>query len=363
MADLWVAIACGILIIGYSVTAYYLLWVAKKNFDEKRTKEIKKVATRFSLFPLAYFVQWLAYGLLKTHLIEPTFTNIIWVVTTANTGGMMNFLIYYPLLLNQVKKQKSKMEREKSRTNNASQHGSSQNYSHKHSHTGPLSPRSPSNNINNNNNYNNRQQARFGRPNITQRSVSVQHSRGASYQHNGDISGDFDHDTNGIKLVFGSRQISTGNDSDIDTNSIGNGSIDEKFKDNINSIGDGSSSKIISVKSYSPRIPSTTVSGINLSPPTKVSKIKHISTNSNNSNDSNNNGYVIAVGRGGEMELAHFQDSNSKGGGRQRDASNDGSQPKMETSATDSMTPTPLQPRDIDIVVDNDTGVDTDHVE
>ena len=123
MADLWVAIACLILALGYSATGYYLHKMMKKHFSGENEMERKNYDVGRSnvmrsirilgLYPVAYFFQWLAYGLLKTAVIPLTYENVLWVVTTANTGGMLNFFIYYPLLLNQVKR---KWSRNNSRT-------------------------------------------------------------------------------------------------------------------------------------------------------------------------------------------------------------------------------------------------------
>ena len=114
MADLWVACACIILVIGYSATGYYLHKVMSQHFTganaldrsnyDKGRNNVSKSIRILGLYPVAYFFQWLAYGLLKTGTIALTYENVLWVVTTANTGGMLNFFIYYPLLLNQVRR-------------------------------------------------------------------------------------------------------------------------------------------------------------------------------------------------------------------------------------------------------------------
>ena len=113
VVDLWVILACCILLIGYSVTAYYLHSVMKHDgINQETSKNIKLVIRRLGLYPLAYFFQWFAYGLLKTGVISATYTNVLIVVTPANTGGILNFFIYYPLLLSQVKREEEK-EKEK----------------------------------------------------------------------------------------------------------------------------------------------------------------------------------------------------------------------------------------------------------
>lgn len=106
MADLWVAIACAALVVGYSITVIHLLSVLKKNksvWGQETTQGVKNVIKRLGFYPIAYFLQWFAYALLKTKLIEATYEHVIWVVITANIGGILNFLIYYPLLLSQVR--------------------------------------------------------------------------------------------------------------------------------------------------------------------------------------------------------------------------------------------------------------------
>ena len=100
---MWVGISCCLLTICYSIISCYLYKLAKTHqFKKEHTTEIWEVISKLGLYPLVYIFQWSGYGLLKLHLIEPTFTNLLIVVCTANTGGMLNFLIYYPLLLRQI---------------------------------------------------------------------------------------------------------------------------------------------------------------------------------------------------------------------------------------------------------------------
>ena len=117
MVDLWVACACIILVIGYSATGYYLHKIMskyltganasdQKNYEKGRNNVSKSIRI-LGLYPVAYFFQWLAYGLLKTGTISLTYGNVLWVVITGNTGGMLNFFIYYPLLLNQVRRKRN----------------------------------------------------------------------------------------------------------------------------------------------------------------------------------------------------------------------------------------------------------------
>lgn len=117
MVDIWIVFAFVVLLCNYGAIIYKLRNMrrnrrrASSGGNEASLKvddKIKRVMRTVGLYPLAYFVQWLAYGMVKTAVIPQTFGNIIWVVTTANLGGVFNLCLYGPMLWNQVKAQKMK---------------------------------------------------------------------------------------------------------------------------------------------------------------------------------------------------------------------------------------------------------------
>ena len=137
MVDIWIVISYILLVIMYSFTGYYLYNIMKGHFSNDSRFDtgrvgIKRAIKTFGLFPIAYLIQWHAYGLYKTHLIPNTFEMVLWVVITANLGGLFNLLLYYPLLLNQVKTENSKnkqlqMEKYRISNNNSNKKGRSRN--------------------------------------------------------------------------------------------------------------------------------------------------------------------------------------------------------------------------------------------
>ena len=113
MVDLWLIIACISLVIGYSITGFYLYNILKQHIGDnteyaQQRNDIKHILKMFGLFPLAYILQWLAYGLFKLYIIPRTYEMTLWVVLTGNSGGIFNLLLYYPLLRSKVNKTKKR---------------------------------------------------------------------------------------------------------------------------------------------------------------------------------------------------------------------------------------------------------------
>ena len=69
-----------------------------QKFKKAHTTEICEVISRQDLYPLVYIFQWSGDGLLKLHLITPTFTNILIVVCMANKGELANFSILLSII-------------------------------------------------------------------------------------------------------------------------------------------------------------------------------------------------------------------------------------------------------------------------
>ena len=124
MVDIWIVFAFVVLLCNYGVIIFELRRKARKmrrrssaaghggqeSAHDKVNQKIKKVIRTVGLYPLAYIFQWHAYGMLKTGVIAVTFPNIIWVVTTANLGGVYNLCLYGPMLWNQARLQERKKE-------------------------------------------------------------------------------------------------------------------------------------------------------------------------------------------------------------------------------------------------------------
>eukprot|EP01083_Nonionella_stella_P219681 786661_1 len=118
MVDIWMVFTIIILIVNYSAIIYKLHSVTiiqkqHKNDIAHFSKRIKKVIRTIGLYPIAYFIQWLAYALYKTAIIPHTFSSAVCVVLTANMGGIFNLFLYGPLLLNQVKREERKNKHKK----------------------------------------------------------------------------------------------------------------------------------------------------------------------------------------------------------------------------------------------------------
>lgn len=110
MVDIWLALALTILLINYGWIAYKLHSVyngadSSANSRASQTqKKVNQTIRTIGLYPVAYFIQWLAYTLFKTQAVEQTYGAVLWVVTTANLGGIFNLCLYGPLLFRQVKR-------------------------------------------------------------------------------------------------------------------------------------------------------------------------------------------------------------------------------------------------------------------
>eukprot|EP01084_Bolivina_argentea_P186510 321488_1 len=121
MVDMWMCLALFILIFNYSAIIYKLRNIANKKSDsnkehsnnaaQKSNHRIKTVIRTIGLYPIAYFIQWLAYALYKSNAVEQTYETALWVVITANCGGIFNLFLYGPLLINQIKREQRKNEK------------------------------------------------------------------------------------------------------------------------------------------------------------------------------------------------------------------------------------------------------------
>eukprot|EP00484_Ammonia_sp_Unknown_P005922 CAMPEP_0197072090 /NCGR_PEP_ID=MMETSP1384-20130603/209923_1 /TAXON_ID=29189 /ORGANISM="Ammonia sp." /LENGTH=351 /DNA_ID=CAMNT_0042510905 /DNA_START=155 /DNA_END=1210 /DNA_ORIENTATION=- len=123
MVDMWIALALIILLVNYCCIAYKLLSVYGRvdshgySHAAESQRKVHSIITTIGLYPVAYFIQWLAYALFKTHAIEQTYGAVLWVVTTANLGGIFNLCLYGPLLFRQVKRGLRKQATLKSMSN------------------------------------------------------------------------------------------------------------------------------------------------------------------------------------------------------------------------------------------------------
>eukprot|EP01084_Bolivina_argentea_P313270 542484_1 len=128
MIDFWIIIAYGLLIIIYSWTGL-IIYKKVKDIEqlrnkpdkiektdsnivmEEKLKKIKRIIRTLPWFPAVYVTQWSTY-LLWIFVFDRTWFQTILVVTIANCGGMMNVLVFYPLLMNPVRREQRK-EKEK----------------------------------------------------------------------------------------------------------------------------------------------------------------------------------------------------------------------------------------------------------
>eukprot|EP01084_Bolivina_argentea_P179902 310839_1 len=117
MLDLWILIADCVLIVVYSWTGLYIYKIVSYIQKQRGTdddmnnravyglQKIKKTMQSLPWFPVVYVTQWSVY-LLWTFVLERTWTLTMLVVIIGNCGGMMNFIVFLPLLINPVKKAK-----------------------------------------------------------------------------------------------------------------------------------------------------------------------------------------------------------------------------------------------------------------
>ena len=105
MVDMWMVLIIIILVIIYTNIIWKLHGIAKQNEDDNN---IKKAMRTIGLYPVAYFIQWVAYVLYKTYVIPRTFATVLWVVICGNSGGIFNLFLYGPLLFNQIKRERQK---------------------------------------------------------------------------------------------------------------------------------------------------------------------------------------------------------------------------------------------------------------
>mmetsp|Transcript_46829 Transcript_46829/g.77760 ORF Transcript_46829/g.77760 Transcript_46829/m.77760 type:complete len:331 (-) Transcript_46829:174-1166(-) len=108
MVDVWMSIAICLLAVNYAWIIYHIFKVMKKrqhvHAKNSSRKAIRNALPIMSLFPVAYALQWIFYGLYKTHVLANTYGNVLLVVCTANMGGVYNFALYGRMLFNFIRK-------------------------------------------------------------------------------------------------------------------------------------------------------------------------------------------------------------------------------------------------------------------
>ena len=101
MVDIWMIIAILVLIVNYGWIMYKLHKVTTHHNNRKDSNSavivannrIKRIIKTIGLYPVAYFVQWLAYCLYKTNVVPRTFETALWVVTTG-----INYIKFYKIM-------------------------------------------------------------------------------------------------------------------------------------------------------------------------------------------------------------------------------------------------------------------------
>jgi len=134
MVDLWLVLALTILLFNYGWIAYKLRSVyhrtdsgtAANTRAASTQKRVNQIVRTIGLYPVAYFIQWFAYTLFKTQAIEQTYGAVLWVVTTANLGGIFNLCLYGPLLFRQVRRTLRHEHSQQKSTNSSIQIGDQQ---------------------------------------------------------------------------------------------------------------------------------------------------------------------------------------------------------------------------------------------
>ena len=110
MVDIWMCITIMMLVTIYSDMLWKLYQISKYetggNGLENSNERVKKAIRTIGLYPIAYLVQWLAVILYKVYIIPRTFGTGLWVVICGNCGGIFNLILYGPMLLNQIKREK-----------------------------------------------------------------------------------------------------------------------------------------------------------------------------------------------------------------------------------------------------------------
>eukprot|EP01084_Bolivina_argentea_P200051 342149_1 len=112
MVDMWILMNDFILIVIYSCTGYIIYKKSHINDNEvgiNDNQKTKKSLRTLMLFPVIYIVQWSIYLSWKLFLSK-TFTETMLTVTITNMGGMFNVIVFYPLLMNPVNKERKEEE-------------------------------------------------------------------------------------------------------------------------------------------------------------------------------------------------------------------------------------------------------------
>eukprot|EP00485_Elphidium_margaritaceum_P007545 CAMPEP_0202692912 /NCGR_PEP_ID=MMETSP1385-20130828/7169_1 /ASSEMBLY_ACC=CAM_ASM_000861 /TAXON_ID=933848 /ORGANISM="Elphidium margaritaceum" /LENGTH=561 /DNA_ID=CAMNT_0049348519 /DNA_START=82 /DNA_END=1764 /DNA_ORIENTATION=- len=144
MVNAWIWVAFIFLVAIYAMICFKLratvqnasCGLGKKSYMEQQ-KKMRKVMRTIGLYPVAYVVQWHAYSLYKMGVLPVSFGIYIYVVLTANSGGIFNVVLYGQMLWNQVKRNKHTAIKDETwnRGRGKKQHGTAHQVQHTHTNT------------------------------------------------------------------------------------------------------------------------------------------------------------------------------------------------------------------------------------